>query len=228
MYCDRIDLSKEVDPAKSSKSKECMVCQYCFFNHGFKYQDSVCNSCNDFLVLCINISDIAIIAATVVDYRCIIHGITKSMCISKMYIKDSIIKNQIFDYYENLIRPEILQTKNILIDEKSYKDMVIYSTRYDRGESITKLNLYYHELTAKIEEHQGKKYLMIDDYVLDKVLYRIKVIINIVKFDCNKILTDTGNISVDNITLKIVILMTSVIKDGVKFYPQLLFEESIV
>ena len=36
-----------------------------------------------------------------------------------MYTKEIIIKNQVFDYYENLIRPKKLETKNILIDEKS-------------------------------------------------------------------------------------------------------------
>ena len=36
------------------------------------------------------------------------------------------------------------------------------------------LNLYYHELMGKVKEHKGKKYLMLDDYVLDKVLERLK------------------------------------------------------
>ena len=32
------------------------------------------------------------------------------------------------------------------------------------------LNLYYDELIGKIEEYEGKKYLVVDDYTLDKVL----------------------------------------------------------
>ena len=44
--------------------------------------------------------------------------------------------------------------ENILIDEKSYKDLVIYFTRYDYGKSIRILSLYYHELMGKIEEHE--------------------------------------------------------------------------
>ena len=32
-----------------------------FFNHGFKFQDSVCNGCHDLTMLCLNLSDIAII-----------------------------------------------------------------------------------------------------------------------------------------------------------------------
>ena len=31
------------------------------FNHGFKFQDSICNGCHDLKMLCLNISDITII-----------------------------------------------------------------------------------------------------------------------------------------------------------------------
>ena len=55
--------------------------------------------------------------------------------------------------------------KNILIDEKNYKDLIIYFTRCNRGKSIRILNLYYQELVGKIEEDKGKKYLMIDDNI---------------------------------------------------------------
>ena len=56
MLCyDGIELSEGIDPAKSDNSKECMVCYYCFFNHGFEFRDSVCNGCNDLLMLCVNI-----------------------------------------------------------------------------------------------------------------------------------------------------------------------------
>ena len=73
LYYDRIDISKGIDPTKSNKSRECMICQYWFFNHGFKFQDSVCNGCQDLTMLCPNISDITIITVKNVDYCCIIH-----------------------------------------------------------------------------------------------------------------------------------------------------------
>ena len=61
-------------------------------------------------------------------------------------------------------------------------------------------------LILKIEEHEGKKYLMVDDYMLNKVLDKIKILI-----DADDKLPD--------ITLKnVVILMTCVIKDGNKFH----------
>ena len=64
-----------------------MICQYWFFNHGFKLQDTVWNGCHD---LCLNISDIAIITVKNVDYRCIIHNISKSEAINllkNMFLK---------------------------------------------------------------------------------------------------------------------------------------------
>ena len=50
-YKQRIDISKGIDLAKSNKSKERMICQYWFFNQGFKFQDLVCNGCNDLKTL---------------------------------------------------------------------------------------------------------------------------------------------------------------------------------
>ena len=67
----RIDISEGIDLAKSNKSKDCMICHYWLFNHGFKFEDSVCNGCHDLAMLCFNISSIAIITVKNVDYRCI-------------------------------------------------------------------------------------------------------------------------------------------------------------
>ena len=81
LYYDRIDISKGIDRTKSNKSKECMICHYWFFNHGFKFQDSVCNSCHDLTTFSVNISDIAIITVENVGYHCIIHNFSKSEAI---------------------------------------------------------------------------------------------------------------------------------------------------
>ena len=51
LYYDRIDVSKEIDLAKSNNSKECMICHYFFFNHGFEFQYHVCNGCHDLTML---------------------------------------------------------------------------------------------------------------------------------------------------------------------------------
>ena len=62
--------------------------------------------------------------------------------------------------------------------------------------------------------------------MLDKVSGKIKEIIGTEEFHNTKILIDTDDKLPDDITLKnVVILMTCVVKDDDKFYPQLLLEE---
>ena len=76
MLCyERIDINEGIDLAKSNNSKECMIFHYWLFNHGFEFQDSVCNGCHDLSMLSINVSDIASIIIKNVGYRCIIHNI---------------------------------------------------------------------------------------------------------------------------------------------------------
>ena len=83
MCYNRIDIGEKTDPTKSNRSKECMICHYWFFNHGFKFQESVCNGCHDFKwMLSVSISDIAIITNKNVGYRYIVHNISKSEVIS--------------------------------------------------------------------------------------------------------------------------------------------------
>ena len=67
-----------------------------------------------------------------------------------------------------------IRKKNNFIHEKNYKDLVIFYNRYGRGKSIIVLSLWYHKLIGKIEVQEGKKFWMIDDYVLHKELDRIK------------------------------------------------------
>ena len=73
---------------------------------------------------------------------------------------------------------------------------------------------------GNMKEDDGKKYLMVKDYVIDKVLDRTSKIIGIEKFDNIKILIDRDDILSSDITFKnTVVLMTSAIKDYGKFYP---------
>ena len=65
-----------------------MICHYWLFNHGFKFQGYVCNGCHDLTMLSVNISNIAIIAVKSVDYRCIIHSISKSEAIDSLKNSD--------------------------------------------------------------------------------------------------------------------------------------------
>ena len=77
LYYDGIDKSEGFGVAKSDNSKELIIFHYCFFNHGFKFQNSVCNGCHDLAMLYLNFSSIVVITVKDVDYHCIIYGITK-------------------------------------------------------------------------------------------------------------------------------------------------------
>ena len=92
MLCyNRVDVSEGIDPAKSNRSKESMICYYCFFNHGFKFQDYLYNICHDLAMLSVNISVIIIITIKSVDYRCIIHNINKFEAIN--LLKNSVLED---------------------------------------------------------------------------------------------------------------------------------------
>ena len=81
-----------------------------------------------------------------------------------------------------------------------------------------------------IEEHERKKYLMVDGYILNKVLNKTNKIKDIERFDKTKFLIDTDdNELIDDITLKnVMILNTCIIKDADKFYRQLFLEEALL
>ena len=73
-----------------------------------------------------------------------------------------------------------------------------------------------------------KKHLMVNDYMLDKVLGKIAEMIGIEKFDNTKIFIDADDkLSNDIIFKNIVILITCVITDDNKFYLQLLLEQAL-
>ena len=65
---------------------------------------------------------------------------------------------------------------------------------------------------------------MVNEYMLDKVLDKIKEIKCIVNFDDIEGLTDTDDKLPDYITLKnvVILITTCVIKNDAKFYPQIL------
>ena len=75
---------------------------------------------------------------------------------------------------------------------------------------------------GKIEEHEGKKYLMVHDYMLHKEIDNIKRIIGIEKFDDTNILVDMDAELLEDIAFKnVMILMTCPKKDDDKYYPQI-------
>ena len=78
-----------------------MICYYFFFNHGFEFQYSLCNGCHDFSMLCLNISNIAIITVKRVDYRCVIYKISKSEAINLLEnsVLEDLSLNSVLDLF---------------------------------------------------------------------------------------------------------------------------------
>lgn len=73
----------------------------------------------------------------------------------KTHIKETNITNRIRNYYfDYLIKGS--KGKNILINQKNYKYLIIYFTRYNRCESMKILSQYYQELMGKIKEDKEK------------------------------------------------------------------------
>ena len=86
MICyDIIDVFEGINVIKTSESKECDMCHYCYFlNKGFRFQPNVCNRCQDLLIMSTNLSGIAILNIKDTDYRCISSEISKKEGINFM------------------------------------------------------------------------------------------------------------------------------------------------
>ena len=80
----------------------------------------------------------------------------------KLILKIESTTIYIYIFFDNLNKAKKLETK-YLIDKKNYNDLVIYFYRYVHSKLIKMLSLYYHELMGKIDDHEGKIYLMVDD-----------------------------------------------------------------
>ena len=74
-----------------------------------------------------------------------------------MHINEINIKNKVYNYYfDTWIKAKILKTKKILINEKNYKDLKNYFTRYVDKKLIKMLSLHCYELIGNSEKHEGK------------------------------------------------------------------------
>ena len=75
----RIDVSEGIDVNKTSLSKECMLCYYCYFKDvGFKFDEHICKGCHDLLTMAYGLENIAILSAKGATFRCILWGISRN------------------------------------------------------------------------------------------------------------------------------------------------------
>ena len=82
---EKIDVAEGIDVNKTSKSKECELCHYCFFkDFGFKFEEHVCNGCHDLSAMAYSLKDIAILSAKGATFRCLLMGISKNETLNKL------------------------------------------------------------------------------------------------------------------------------------------------
>ena len=76
---EKIVISEGIDVNKTSASKECDLCQNCFFKDiGFKYEGHVYNGCHDLLTMAYSLKNIAVLSAKGTTFRCILMGINEN------------------------------------------------------------------------------------------------------------------------------------------------------
>ena len=90
MQCyERIDVSEGIYVNKISVSKECDICQYCYFLYfSFKFEPNVCNRYHDLLMMSMNFRNILILNFKGSDYCCIISLINESDAIKLLQTAD--------------------------------------------------------------------------------------------------------------------------------------------
>ena len=89
----RIDVSEGIDINKTSLSKECMLCHYCYFKDvGFKFEPYVCNKCHDVLMIAYKLKNIAILSAGEADFTCILGGISRDEAVNRL--NDSVLEDK--------------------------------------------------------------------------------------------------------------------------------------
>ena len=79
------DASEEIDVNKTSASKECELCHYCFFKEVvFKFEEHVCNGCYDLLMMTYSLKNIAILSEKRTTFRCLLMGTSTNEVLKKL------------------------------------------------------------------------------------------------------------------------------------------------
>ena len=88
-----IDVSEGLDPNKSNKSKECMICHYWYFKDiGYKYKPHICNGYHDLSMIVYNLNNFMILNIKDVDYICYVFNMSKKDAIK--LLNDSLFDNK--------------------------------------------------------------------------------------------------------------------------------------
>ena len=82
---EKIDVSEGIDVNKTSASKECMLCHFCYFKDaGFKFELHVCDKCHDVLMTAYELKNIAILNVKGVHFRCILWDVSRDDTVNRL------------------------------------------------------------------------------------------------------------------------------------------------
>ena len=83
---DKIDTSECIDINKTSASKECDICHYCYFlDKNFNYEPYLCNGCHNLMQKAMSFNDVSLASIKGNDYRIHFWCMSKDEAISIMY-----------------------------------------------------------------------------------------------------------------------------------------------
>ena len=172
--------------------------------------------------------------------------------INRREVKQINIKNRAYYFYNDMINLKNLDSNLLKIDKKHYKGINIYYIGYitikkiDDCENIYSVNPLYlivNDASGYIEEKNGNKYLIFDDYVnenkaqlkkyvgsWDGIKNEIKAINGVKENDYMKIKFNSDHDLPLNKPLKfhaMTIIIRSVFEEGGKFYPQVFLDDTL-
>ena len=87
----KIDVSEGVDVNKTSASKECMLCHYCYFKD-VGFEPHACSKCCNVLMTAYELKNIAILNVKGADFRCILWGISRDEDVNRL--NNSVLENK--------------------------------------------------------------------------------------------------------------------------------------
>ena len=90
---ERIDISEGTDLNKSDRSKECDICNFCYFlGKNFNYELYLCNGCHDLMQKAMNFNDVAVVSIKGSSYRIQIWYMSKNDAIN--LLNNSVLDNK--------------------------------------------------------------------------------------------------------------------------------------
>ena len=95
-------------------------------------------------------------------------------------LRETDIKNRICYYFDDIIKIENFNLDNILIDEKSYKSILVYNISYKTLIDDKALHIRFNKINGYIRVYNSARYLVLfgsekNDFICNRIRYLIGV-----------------------------------------------------